>query len=110
MLIANMAVPVPLAHSFSYEVPASWESRISPGVRVLCPFGPRKTLGVVLGVSVGEPTFDRAKLRQLSAIVDEEPVLGPELLEFLKELSAYYLAPIGEVLRMALARMILGVR
>ena len=102
MLIADVAVPVPLAHSFSYEVPASWEKRVSPGVRVLCPFGPRNTLGVVLGVSGGEPGFDRSKLRALSAIVDEEPVLGPELLAFLKELSAYYLAPIGEVLRMAL--------
>jgi primosomal protein N' (replication factor Y) (superfamily II helicase) len=102
MLIADVAVPVPLAHSFSYEVPALWENRVSPGVRVLCPFGPRKTLGVVLGLSGAEPGFDRSKLRALSAIVDEEPVLGPELLAFLKELSAYYLAPIGEVLRMAL--------
>jgi primosomal protein N' (replication factor Y) len=102
MLIADVAVPVPLAHSFSYEVPASWENRISPGMRVLCPFGPRKTLGVVLGVSGGEPGFDRSKLRALSAIIDDEPVLAPELLAFLKELAAYYLAPIGEVLRMAL--------
>jgi primosomal protein N' (replication factor Y) len=102
MLIADVAVPVPLAHSFSYEVPASWENRVTPGVRVLCPFGPRKTLGVVLGVSSGEPGFDRSKLKSLSAIVDDDPVLGPELLAFLKELAAYYLAPIGEVLRMAL--------
>jgi len=56
----------------------------------------------VLGVSGGEPGFDRSKLRALAAIIDDEPVLGPELLAFLKELSAYYLAPIGEVLRMAL--------
>jgi primosomal protein N' (replication factor Y) len=102
MLIADVAIPVPLAHSFSYEVPVSWEKRVSPGMRVLCPFGPRKTLGVVLGVSGGEPGFDRSKLRLLAAIVDDEPVLGPELLAFLKELASYYLAPIGEVLRMAL--------
>jgi primosomal protein N' (replication factor Y) len=102
MLIADVAVPVPLAHAFSYEVPAAWEARVTPGVRVLCPFGPRKTLGVVLGVSDDKPGFDRSKLRPLSAIVDDEPVLGPELLAFLKELASYYLAPIGEVLRMAL--------
>ena len=89
MLIADVAVPVPLAHSFSYEVPASWEGRVSPGVRVLCPFGPRKTLGVVLGVSGGEPGFDRSKLRALAAIIDDEPVLGPELLAFLKDCLLY---------------------
>jgi primosomal protein N' (replication factor Y) len=71
-------------------------------MRVLCQFGPKKTLGVVLDVSDREPTFDRSKLRPIAALVDDEPVLMPELLGFLRELASYYLAPIGEVLRMAL--------
>jgi primosomal protein N' (replication factor Y) len=71
-------------------------------MRVLCQFGPKKTLGVVLDVSDRELTFDRAKLRPIAALVDDEPVILPELLGFLRELASYYLAPIGEVLRMAL--------
>jgi primosomal protein N' (replication factor Y) (superfamily II helicase) len=102
VIIADVAVPVPLGRPFSYEVPASLISVVSPGIRVLCQFGPRKTLGVVLDVSDREPTFDRSKLRPISAVVDLEPVLPPELLAFLRELSSYYFAPIGEVLRMAL--------
>src|SRR5450432_4081925 len=101
-MIADVAVPVPLGRPFSYEVPASLLTLVSPGMRVLCPFGPRKTLGVVLDVSDREPTFDRSKLRPIAAVVDLEPVLPPELLAFLRELASYYLAPIGEVLRMAL--------
>jgi primosomal protein N' (replication factor Y) len=101
-MIADVAVPVPLGRPFSYEVPSSLVPVVSPGMRVLCQFGPRKTLGVVLEVSDREPSFDRSKLRPISAVVDPEPVLPAELLAFLRELAAYYLAPIGEVLRMAL--------
>src|SRR5436305_3051445 len=102
MLIADVAVPVPLGRPFSYEVPAALEARLLAGMRVVCEFGRRKTLGVVVGVSDREPSFDKAKLKQIAAIVDDEPVLPPELLAFLRELASYYLAPIGEVLRMAL--------
>src|SRR3954469_19562746 len=102
MLLADVAVPVPLGRPFSYEVPAALEGRLSAGMRVLCDFGPRKTLCVVLDVSDREPSFDRAKLKPIAAVVDDEPVLMPELLGFLRELASYYLAPIGEVLRMAL--------
>src|SRR5262245_13105199 len=102
MLLADVAVPVPLGRPFSYEVPAALEGRLSAGMRVLCEFGPKKTLGVVLDVSNREPSFDKKKIKPIAALVDDEPVLFPELLGFLRELAAYYLAPIGEVLRMAL--------
>ncbi|HKQ69353.1 MAG TPA: primosomal protein N', partial [Polyangiaceae bacterium] len=102
MLIADVAVPVPLGRPFSYSIPVAMISRVRPGVRVLCQFGPRKTIGVVLDVSDREPAFDKTKLRPITAIVDDAPVLPAELLAFLRELAAYYLSPIGEVLRMAL--------
>src|SRR5262245_25454145 len=102
MLLADVAVPVPLGRPFSYEVPAALQGRVSAGMRVLCEFGPKKTLGVVLDVTDREPSFDKKKIKPIAALVDDEPVLLPELLGFLRELASYYLAPIGEVLRMAL--------
>src|SRR5882724_5162506 len=102
MLIADVAVPVPLGRPFSYSVPEAFAGRVTAGKRVLCQFGPRRTLGVVLDVSDREPAFDKSKLKPIVAVVDDEPVLLPELLGFLRGLSTYYLAPIGEVLRMAL--------
>ncbi len=102
MLLADVAVPVPLGRAFSYQVPAALEGRLLAGMRVLCQFGPKKTLGVVLEISDREPTFDKGKLRPIAALVDDEPVLPPELLGFLCELASYYFAPIGEVLRLAL--------
>jgi primosomal protein N' (replication factor Y) len=70
-----------------------------PGARVVCPFGARRLVGVVLRVADGEPP-DRSKA--VSRVVDESPAIPPDLLAFLHDLASYYFAPIGEVVRLAL--------
>lgn len=101
-LHAKVAVPVPLGQAFSYAVPDGLASRVRPGARVVCEFGRRRVLGVVLEVGDGPLEVPLEKLKPIAAVVDSEPVLPLELLAFLVELSAYYLAPIGEVMRLAL--------
>jgi primosomal protein N' (replication factor Y) len=103
-LLCEVAVPVPLARAFSYEVPPALAGSVRPGARVLCEFGRRKLVGVVLGVGEGEPA-PGVRLKPIASLVDPEPVLPEELLAFLKELGAYYFAPIGEVLRLSLPAM-----
>ena len=100
--LADVALPVPLGRSFSYRIPERLSADITRGARVLCPFGRRKELGVVLAVRHAVPDIPRDKLRDLLAVVDAEPVLPDELLTFLQQLASYYFAPIGEVLRLAL--------
>ncbi|HVW28662.1 MAG TPA: primosomal protein N' [Polyangiaceae bacterium] len=100
-LHAEVAVPVPLGRAFSYKVPEGLAGRVKPGARVLCQFGARRVLGIVLTVGDGPLDFPESKLRPLGAVVDPEPVLPEELLQFLVELSSYYMSPIGEVMRLA---------
>ncbi|MBK7585669.1 MAG: primosomal protein N' [Myxococcales bacterium] len=100
MLLAKVAVPVPLGQAFTYLVPPGL--KLERGARVLCDFGRRKVLGVVIEVADREPEIPVDKLRPIRALVDAEPVLPEELLDFLLELARYYLAPIGEVMRLAL--------
>jgi primosomal protein N' (replication factor Y) len=101
-LVADVAVPVPFARALSYEVPRSMAAAIRPGSRVLCEVRRRKILGVVLSVQEGESYLAGKRLKPLSALVDPEPAIPAELLAFLRELADYYVAPIGEVLRLAL--------
>ncbi|MGK3985628.1 primosomal protein N' [Sorangium sp. So ce136] len=101
-LLADVAVPVPLSQAFTYEVPAALAGEVRPGARVLCEFHRRKLLGVVLAVSERSTAIDPSKIKPLAALVDARPALPAELLSFLQELAAYYFAPIGEVLRLAL--------
>ncbi len=106
---AEVGIPVPLGQSFTYAVPPALASRVVPGARVLCEFGRRKTAGVVLAVRREAPTLDVSKIKPLVAVLDAEPVLPEELLRFLEELARYYVAPIGEVLRLALPAVERGV-
>lgn len=98
--VAEIAVPVPIDKPFTYGVPDKLAADVVPGARVLVPFGPRRLLGVV--VDVRPRREDELKLREIVAIVDRDPVLPPELLAFLREVASYYLAPLGEVLALAL--------
>jgi len=100
VLLARVAVPVPLGQAFTYSVPPGIE--LVRGARVLCDFGRRQVLGVVIDVADREPDIEPEKIRPVRALVDPEPVLSEELLDFLLELARYYLAPIGEVMRLAL--------
>jgi len=99
VLLADVALPVPLARAFTYAVPPALAPRTVPGARVVCPFGGRRLVGVVLRVCEGEPP-ERA--RAVAGVVDEEPAVPEDLLEFLSDLASYYFAPIGEVVRLAL--------
>jgi primosomal protein N' (replication factor Y) len=99
LLLADVALPVPVARPFTYLVPDAIAARALPGARVVCPFGGRRLVGVVLDVREGEA---RAGTKALSGAVDGVPSLPADLLAFLRDLAAYYFAPIGEVVRLAL--------
>jgi primosomal protein N' (replication factor Y) len=107
--LADVALPVPVAHAFTYRVPDEFAARAVPGARVVCPFGGRRLVGVVLrrlddGAQALRPERvpDRSSLRDIVAVLDDEPALPADLLGFLRDLAAYYFAPIGEVVRLAL--------
>jgi len=50
VLVADVALPVPIARAFTYLLPEGLAERARPGARVLCPFGNRRLVGVVLAV------------------------------------------------------------
>jgi primosomal protein N' (replication factor Y) len=102
MSFASVAVPIPLGQALTYRVPPELAGKAQRGARVLCTLGRRSVIGVLLDLSDNEPPVALDKIKPLGAIIDDEPALPEELLDFLIELSRYYLAPIGEVLRLAL--------
>ena len=101
MLLADVALPVPLNRAFTYVVPEPFRAQALPGARVVCPFGARRLVGVVLGLRDDEQPPRGAKT--LARVVDEEePAIPEDLLAFLHDLATYYFSPIGEVVRLAL--------
>jgi primosomal protein N' (replication factor Y) (superfamily II helicase) len=96
--IIEVAVPLPVEGSFHYRLPAELISLAEPGKRVLVPFGRRKVTGYILGRTKAPET----ELREVIEILDPEPLFNADELEFFRWAAAYYLHPLGEVIRAAL--------
>ena len=96
MTYCDVSLPVPLDQSFTYRLPETVQHRIAVGCRVLVPFGPRKLTGVVIKLNDEPPD---GTVKEILRLVDEEPVLDPELLSLGGWIAQYYCAPLGEVLR-----------
>ena len=95
----DVALPLPLQTPFSYRVPERWPVP-ERGIRVTVPFGARRVIGMVVGRSA--PSAETRELKDLLAVVDEEPLLPPPLLDLAQWTADHYLAPPGECFRLAL--------
>src|SRR5260370_29480581 len=95
----EVALPLPLRTTFTYRVPDPLDKSIVTGARVVVPFRNRAMLGVVLGR--GE-SADVVSLKNVTEVLDPLPALSARLVELGRWISNYYLAPIGETLRLIL--------
>ncbi len=105
--VARVSLPRPVLQSFHYRIPAALASSAVPGVRVVVPFGRRRETGI-LEARVEPPAGSSAKLKELQTVLDEEPVLSPQLLQLCRWVADYYAAPAGLVYRAALPPGMLG--
>lgn len=102
-MYAQVAVDIPLFKALTYAVPAELDGLLQPGHLVQVPFRNRSKTGLVL--SVDETLEDESiasKIRDIVDLVDAEPLLDERNIEFLQFIADYYLAPIGQVVRLAL--------
>ena len=94
----EVALPVPVRRAFTYRVAGTAPA---PGTRVLVPFRNRTLVGWVLGGGV-----EVRGVRDVAAVLDAEPSVGPELMGLAEWIAEYYMASPGIVLRAMLpARM-----
>ncbi|MBI2346726.1 MAG: primosomal protein N' [Deltaproteobacteria bacterium] len=107
-MFIDVAIPVPLHHPFTYEVPPDLRARVQPGMRVVVPFHRRRMMGIVLGPPSPSPSprggEGKQQWKPILDVLDEKPVIAPTLLKLLHWISSYYAAPVGEVCRAALPR------
>lgn len=103
-----MAIPVAVDRGFTYSVPTEWEVPPAAGARVLVSFGTRLLVGVVRpGLPPDDPTM---ALKPLVAMLDGgRPSLTESITALCEWMSDYYVAPIGEVYRLALPGLLTNV-
>jgi len=98
-VVAELAVDQPVDRTFYYLVPEDLIEEASVGMRVLVPFGRRKVTGYILRRGVDA---DHERLKPLEAILDSEPVFNEKRLSFFRWIAAYYMVPLGEVIKASL--------
>ena len=104
--LISVALPVSIDRAFTYAVAPDGPGAPEPGARVLVPFGTRGLVGVVREAP-GEAT---AKVRRVEETLDPPgaPSLTPGLLRLCEWVQDYYVAPVGEVYRLALPGLLTG--
>jgi primosomal protein N' (replication factor Y) len=93
---AQVALPLPLASSYTYRIPETLGDRITPGSRVVVPVRQKEIIGLVVSTDAAAPT---AALRDVLAAPDTEPAIPPGLLATAEWIAGYYGAPLGLTLK-----------
>jgi primosomal protein N' (replication factor Y) len=99
-MYAEVALPLPLPHTFTYAVPEGMREAAVPGARVLVPFARRERIGWIDRVSPDGGGAE--KILPLHAVLDDAPSATPGILRLSRWIADYYVAPLGQVLRTAL--------
>jgi primosomal protein N' (replication factor Y) len=88
--------------ALSYAIPSSLRGDVVPGTRVRVPLGTRQVIGIVVARGEKSETRENRNLRLIEDVVDEKPLLLPQQIDLCRFVSQYYLAPLGDTLRLCL--------
>lgn len=100
-MLAQVAVENTVYHFdklFTYEIPEKLCERAVPGVRVTVPFGTgnRERIGVIFSLG-GQPD---PRIKEITAVLDREPVLSQEMLELSLWIKSRYYCTIFEAVKL----------
>lgn len=101
-MFAEVALPLNVSQTFTYLLPADMAAAASCGSRVIVPFGKKLLTGFIVGLHEDIDDELRASIKDIGELIDETPVIQPDILELTKWMADYYYAPWGECLRSAL--------
>ncbi|MGH7610181.1 MAG: replication restart helicase PriA, partial [Candidatus Dormibacteria bacterium] len=86
----------PPARLYDYLIPEALREHVGLGQRVEVPFGRRRVFAFVLELLEESPV---ERLRELTGIRDEQPLLLPHQISLARWIGSHYLCPLPEVVR-----------
>jgi primosomal protein N' (replication factor Y) len=99
-LYVQVAVNLPLKDVFDYSVPLELRGAVAIGKRVWVPFRNRAMTGVIVKIS-GQTAI--AQTKDISRVIDDEPLLSPDMLALTRWMADYYFCSWGEAIEAAVA-------
>lgn len=96
----DVILPLPLAGTFTYALPAAMSEQVSVGSRVIVPFGRKKFYtGIVQGFAPAAPK--EYEVKEALCVLDSHPVMRHPQLKLWEWMADYYLCSIGEAYKAA---------
>jgi primosomal protein N' (replication factor Y) len=95
----DVAVTLPVLHSFVYAVPDYLADTCRPGMRVLVPFGRRRVTGYIL---CGRKDSGGYTAKNILDVLDDHPLFPETAIPFFRWVAGYYIHPLGETIKAAL--------
>lgn len=95
--IWRIAVPSPLRRLFDYRPPRGTRIPDPVGRRVRVPFGSREVVGLVVGTAASSDSVDPRRLRDVTGLLDDVPLVPAALIRLGHWAADYYHHPPGEV-------------
>lgn len=96
---AIVAIALPIDRTFHYSIPQEMQPAVAVGKRVFVPFGPRRVVGYVVGLS---DEADVKDLKSIDRVIDVEPILSAEMLDLTKWIKENYFCSWGEAIEAAI--------
>lgn len=91
----EVVFPLPLDTTFTYDVPSNLKE-VQIGHRVLVPFHKRKLTGYVINIPAEAGGI---QTKPVQAVLDDLPLLNPDLISLAKKMSELYGASLGECIQ-----------
>jgi primosomal protein N' (replication factor Y) len=98
-MYAELVFPLPFRKTFTYRIPEDLQPFAVNGVRAVAQFGKRTLTGFIINTSL--TTSVKEKIKSISDVLDEVPIIDEISLKFYGWIADYYLSSLGEALRMA---------
>ncbi len=96
----EIILPLAIAKTFTYSVPADLNDKIKTGCRAEVVFGKnKKYAGIIKSISDENPCYE---VRDIIQVIDDEPVIFKQQLQLWNWISKYYMCSEGEVMAAAL--------
>jgi primosomal protein N' (replication factor Y) len=106
-VLVRVAISVPIRQCFDYLLPDDYAVTPQIGMRVEVPFGSSNKIGLIDSVSDDFSEINIEKIKTVSRILDEQPLVNQTLVSLQQWLCRYYHAPTGEVWQTMLPKALL---
>ncbi len=101
ILYAQVILPLPLEGVFTYRIPTGMEDKVRTGSRVIVQFGSRHFYTAIVVSTGTTPPATTVMLKDISLVLDQEPIVRHPQLRFWEWMADYYLCSLGEVYKAA---------